>query len=130
MVRPPPALSPTMAMQDASNPLETRIDGNSILINTLNQSGRISVNFMHRPGIRAYSGDHQLAVSPDQFGRIIVDLPSNRPSIRIGYRIDWSTGLSLAILMIIAAILLQHSKLLSIKTDTSISHALNLETMS
>lgn len=71
--------------------LKAEIVGNSIRVDTsdFKQGGKVMVNYMLRPGMEARSGNRELPVESDEYGRMVVDVPSGTSAIEVAYRIGW-----------------------------------------
>ena len=79
------------AVVSSGLPLPTEVVGNSVRVHTANlkQGGKVMVNYVLRPGMEAWSGDRQLPAASDEFGRMVVEVPSGAAMIEVAYHIRW-----------------------------------------
>jgi hypothetical protein len=80
---------------DTSLPLS--LDGGGIHLSTAAPlpPGPLVVNFLWYPRTRAMSGGTELPVRPDEWGRIVVDVPAGVSAVDVGYHAPWSEGLAM-----------------------------------
>ena len=89
--------------------LEVRIEGNRLVVNTANlpEGGKIFVNYLWHSGMTASTEGTELALTADEWNRIVLDVPAGCKSIAVTYRIGYQLPLLAGLILLVAGIYLQ-----------------------
>ena len=89
--------------------LEVRVEGNRLVVDTANLpgGGKILVNYLWHSGMRASTGGTELALSADDWNRIVIDVPAGSKTIDATYRIGYQFPFLAGLVLLVAGIYLQ-----------------------
>jgi hypothetical protein len=88
-----------------ARPLELsyRGDGVSVALPDWAAGGPVVLNFLARPGTRVLADGRPLAVTADDWGRIVVTPPAGTRTLVLGYAPPWGQGFLAALVVALAA---------------------------
>ncbi len=89
-----------------SLPIELRADGFDLDASSLAAATPVVANFLWYPEIRAEAEGRRVAIRPDGYGRITLDLPAPVQHVRIRFVPAWGKGLVAGLSMAIAGMIL------------------------
>ncbi len=88
-----------------ARPLELRYRGDSVSVALPDWAagGPVVLNFLARPGSRVVADGRPLAVTADDWGRVVVRPPAGTRTLVLGYAPPWGKGFAAALILALAA---------------------------
>ncbi len=89
--------------------MDVRVEGNRLVVDTANLpgGGKILVNYLWHSGMTASAAGTELALSADDWNRIVIEVPAGSKTIDVAYRIGYQLPLLAGLVLLVAGIYLQ-----------------------